>query len=114
MADKTREYDGSLPMNAFNFFDHLAVSVGRVTASRSDDVLSARQNGSYGRLVFSGDTLAGASFLDVDVEAGVIQYLIRKKVPIGPYRETLLRTPREAGFWLMSEAEKRQTASREE
>jgi len=114
MADKKREYDGSLPMNAFNFFDHLAVSVGRVAASGSDDVLSAKQNGSYARLVFSGETLAGASFLDVDVEAGVIQYLIRKKVPIGPYRETLLRTPREAGFWLMSEAEKGQTASREE
>ena len=114
MADKTCEYEGSLPMNAFNFFDHLASSIGKVAAAGADEVVSTKRNGSYARLVFHGDTLIGASFLDVEVEAGVIQYLIRKKVRIGKYREMLLQTPREVGFWLMNEAEKGETVSKEE
>lgn len=113
MAGGSVEYEGSLPMNAFNFFDHLALSIGKVGAA-SDDVVIERRNGSYGRLVFTGDTLVGASFIDADVEAGVIRHLIRKKIPIGTYREDLLRTPREVGFWLMNEAERRQTVSKEE
>ncbi len=100
-------------MNAFNFFDHLALSIGKVAAG-VDDVLIDRRNGSYARLVFTGDTLVGASFLDADVEAGVIRHLIRKRVPVGKYREDLLQAPREVGFWLMNEAERRQTASKEE
>jgi phenylglyoxylate dehydrogenase epsilon subunit len=114
MADRVSEYEGSLAMNAFNFFDHLAFSIGKVAAGAGDDVVTARHNGSYTRLVFAGDRLTGASFLDVDVEAGVIQYLIRKKVEIGKYREMLLQTPRETGVWLMNEAESRETVSREE
>jgi phenylglyoxylate dehydrogenase epsilon subunit len=114
MADRTTEYDGSLAMNAFNFFEHLAFSIGKVKADEGDEVLKTRCNGSCTRLVFTGDRLTGASFLDVDVDAGVIQHLIRKKIQIGKYREMLLRTPREVGFWLMNEAERGETVSREE
>lgn len=114
MAGKTSEYEGSLGMNAFNFFGHLAFSIGKVRAAKGDDALDATRNGSIARLVFTGDALSGASFLDTDVEAGVIQYLIRKRVPIGKYRETLLAQPREVGYWLMNEAEKRETVSKEE
>jgi len=113
MAGKNSAYEGSLPMNAFNFFDHLALSIGKVAAG-GDEVLIDRRNGSYARLVFTGDALAGASFLDADVDAGVIRNLIRKKIPVGKYREDLLRSPREVGYWLMNEAEKRQTVSKEE
>ena len=113
MAGKNSAYEGSLPMNAFNFFDHLALSIGKAAAV-GDDVMIERRNGSYARLVFTGDALTGASFLDADVDAGVIRQLIRKKIPAGKYREDLLRSPREVGFWLMNEAEKRQTVSKEE
>ncbi len=113
MAGGESEYDGSLPMNAFNFFNHLALSIGKVAAG-ADDVLIERRNGSFARLVFTGDTLVGASFLDADVEAGVIRHLIRKRVPVGKYRKDLVQAPREVGFWLMNEAERRQTASKEE
>jgi hypothetical protein len=64
--------------------------------------------------VFKGDTLTGASFLDADVEAGVIRHLIRKRIHIGKYREMLLQAPREIGFWLMNEAERGEAVSKEE
>jgi hypothetical protein len=50
----------------------------------------------------------------VDVEAGTIQYLIRNRVHTGKHREMLLQRPREISFWLMNEAERRETLSREE
>jgi phenylglyoxylate dehydrogenase epsilon subunit len=114
MADRASEYEGSFAMNAFNFFEHLALSIGKVVADEGDEVLEARRNGSHIRLVFTGDRLTGASFLDTDVEAGVIQYLIRKRIRIGKYREMLLQAPREMGFWLMNEAEKGEAVSKEE
>lgn len=114
MAGKVTEYEGSLAMNAFNFFDHLALSVGKVVSGAGDDALTTRHNGAHTRLVFTGDVLTGASFLDVDVEAGTIQYLIRNRVHTGKHREMLLQRPREISFWLMNEAERRETLSREE
>jgi phenylglyoxylate dehydrogenase epsilon subunit len=114
MADLTAEYEGSLPMNTFNFFGHLAVSIGRGAAVDGDEVLIGNGTDSYKRLVFSGDRLVGAAFLDEDVDAGVFQYLIRKKIATGRYREMILESPREVAFWLMNEAEKGQTHSREE
>jgi NAD(P)H-nitrite reductase large subunit len=114
MADRASEYEGSLPMNAFSFLGHFALSIGKAAASDVEAVVSSSPNGSYARLVFAGEVLIGASFLDVEVEAGVFQYLIRKKVPVGHYREMLIQRPREIGFWLMNEAERRETVSREE
>jgi phenylglyoxylate dehydrogenase epsilon subunit len=114
MADEACEYEGSLAMNAFNFFEHLANSIGKVTADEGDQVLKDMRNGSYARLVFTGDRFTGASFLDVDVDAGVIRHLIRKKIQIGKQKEMLLKAPREVGFWLMNEAEKKETLSKEE
>ncbi len=114
MGGRTTEYEGSLPMNAFNFFDHLALSVGKVAPDAGDEVLTAWHDGSYTRLVFTDEALSGASFLDVDVDGGVIQHLIRKRTRVGEHRETLLRKPRETAFWLMNDGERRETASREE
>jgi phenylglyoxylate dehydrogenase epsilon subunit len=114
MADGPSGYEGSLTMNAFNFFDHLAVCVGKVVAAEKEEVLTGTNNGWQRRLVFAGDVLVGASFLDVEVDVGVLQYLIRKRIPIGKYREMLLERPREVAFWLMNEAEKKETVSKEE
>ena len=114
MADDAADYAGSLPMNTFNFFGHLAVSVGRGAAADGDEVLVGNGAGSYKKLVTSGDRLVGAAFLDEDVDAGVFQHLIRKRIPVGKHREMLLESPREVAYWLMNEAEKHETVSREE
>jgi phenylglyoxylate dehydrogenase epsilon subunit len=115
MAGQAMEYEGWLPMNAFKFFGHLAVSVGKASPSAGDEVLagSHEENG-YRRLICSNGLLLGATFIDTDVNAGVFQYLIRKRVNVGPHKEILLRAPREASVWLMQDAERKATVSLEE
>jgi phenylglyoxylate dehydrogenase epsilon subunit len=116
MAGLKKEYDGWLPMNTFSFFGHRAVSVGRVTPAENDEVLMVddKATGAYRKIVFEGERLTGASFVDTDVDAGVFQYLIRKKVEIGEHKERLVYRPLETSLWLAHEAEKKETISIEE
>jgi phenylglyoxylate dehydrogenase epsilon subunit len=114
MADHKAEYEGWLPMNTFNFFGHLATSVGEMVPSPGDEELVEKHNAEYRKMIFRGGTIVGAAFIDTQVDAGVIQYLIRKKIEIGEHKEMLLKAPREVGFWLMNEAEKRETISMEQ
>ena len=103
-------------MNTFNFFGHRAVSVGRATPAEGDEVLveHAGGTGAYRKIVYRQERLLGATFLDADVDAGVFQYLIRRRVEIGAHKERLIRMPLETGLWLAREAEKRETISIEE
>lgn len=113
MVDEKAEYEGWLPMNSFNFFGHLATSVGETTPSPGDEDLVERTNG-YKKMIFREGALVGAAFIDADVDAGVIRFLIRKKTKVGGNKEMLLKAPREAAFRLMAEAEKRETISSEQ
>ncbi len=114
MAGRKMAYEGWLPMNTFNFFGHLALSVGKAMASEGDEVLVENDGRGYKKLVCRDGRLVGASFVDVPVHAGVLQYLIRRKVEMEPYKQLLLGRPREAGVWLMQEAERRDTVPVEE
>lgn len=108
-------YDGWLSMNIFNFMGHVAFSIGQVMALEGDETLSERdpEKGSYKKLIFRNDSLVGANFFNVDVDGGVIQYLIRNRLALGAYKELLLKKPRDAGLWLMTQNEKRKTLSLE-
>jgi phenylglyoxylate dehydrogenase epsilon subunit len=116
MAGEKREYEGWLPMNTFNFFGHRAVSVGKAAAAEGDEVVVEKDDNvhSYKKFIYRDDRLLGATFLGTDVEAGLFQYLIRKKVEIGSFKERLIQAPREMSLWLMHEAEKRETVSIED
>jgi phenylglyoxylate dehydrogenase epsilon subunit len=116
MADQHAEYDGWLSMNTFNFFGHLATSIGKTVPSEGDEVLIEQDkgNGLYRKIICNDNRLLGAAFIDTDIDAGVIHYLIRQKTGIGPYKEMLLQTPREVSLWLMNEAERNETISQEE
>jgi len=115
MAGMVMEYEGWLPMNAFKFFGHLAVSVGKASPSAGDEVLAeTRGENGYRRLICNNGLLLGATFIDTDVNTGVFQYLIRKRVDVGPHKEMLLRAPRETSLWLMQDAERKATISLEE
>jgi phenylglyoxylate dehydrogenase epsilon subunit len=114
MAGQMEEYEGWLPMNTFNYFGHLAVSIGKTVPSEGDEVLIEKDNGTYKKIICKEGRLLGAAFLDTDIDSGVIQYLIRKKIEIDRYKEMLLHSPREGGLWLMNEAEKYETISKEE
>jgi len=116
MADKKVDYEGWLPMNTFNFFGHLAVSVGKAVPSEGEDVFMEKDGnrGSYKKIICKEGTLLGAAFIDTDVDVGVFQYLIRRKIDIDKHKESLVKAPRETSLWLMHEAEKKETISMEE
>jgi phenylglyoxylate dehydrogenase epsilon subunit len=115
MAGQEMEYDGWLSMNVFNFFGHFAVSIGEAVPAAGDEVVFEKDETkrSYKRLVCRKDHLIGANFFNIDIDAGVIQYLIRNCVDIGPHKELLFAKPKETGLWLMHEAEKCKTLSLE-
>ena len=89
---------------------------GKQAPAEGDEVVVEKDDsaGAYKKIIYRDDRLLGATFLDTDVEAGVFQYLIRRRVDIGSFKERLIQAPREASLWLMREAEKKETISIEE
>jgi phenylglyoxylate dehydrogenase epsilon subunit len=116
MVGSKVEYEGWLPMNTFNYFGHLAVSVGKPTPCDGDEarVEKIEDKGIYKKIIYKGGRLLGATFLDINLHSGVIQYLIKKRVEIRGYEEGLIRMPVEISLWLMHEAEKRGAESLED
>ncbi len=108
-------YDGWLSMNLYNFFGHLAVSIGEFTSSNGDEVLAERDDDKreYGKIVCRENRLVGANFFNIDLDGGLLQYLIRNRIDIGSSKSQLLQQPKEVSLWLMHEAEKRGTLSLE-
>jgi NAD(P)H-nitrite reductase large subunit len=108
-------YDGWLSMNLYNFFGHLAVSIGEFTSSNGDEVLTERDDDKreYGKIVCRDNRLVGTNFFNVELDGGVLQYLIRNRIDIAPYKRQLLEQPKEVSLWLMHEAEKKGTLSLE-
>jgi phenylglyoxylate dehydrogenase epsilon subunit len=108
-------YDGWLSMNLYNFFGHLAVSIGEFMANPRDEVLIERDDDKreYGKIVCRENKLVGASFFNIELDGGVLQYLIRNRIDMGPSKRQLLEKPKEVSLWLMHEAEKLNTMSLE-
>jgi NADPH-dependent 2,4-dienoyl-CoA reductase/sulfur reductase-like enzyme len=108
MAGKNAVFGGSLSMNVFNFFGQMAVSLGASAPSEGDELLEENDtaDGRYKKLICRKGRLVGANFFNVDVDAGVLNYLIRKRIDLGPHAELLLSRPKTVGLWLMIEAEK--------
>jgi phenylglyoxylate dehydrogenase epsilon subunit len=108
-------YDGWLSINLYNFFGHLAISIGDFTPSQGDEVLTERDDdkGEYRKIVCRDNRLVGANFFNVELDGGVLQYLVRNRMDIAPYKSQLLEQPKEVSLWLMQEAEKKSTLSLE-
>ncbi len=115
MVGKEAVYDGWISKNVFNFFGCLAISIGQFLPSEGDDVLVDKDHDSqhYKKLVFRDNRLVGANFFNIDVDAGVIQYLIKQRIDIGEHKDSLLENPKEVSLWLMLDAEKKETISLE-
>ena len=114
MAGEKRLFKGWIPMNVFNFFDNSACSVGYCLADEEDteileDVGGGEKNAK--RLVFKNDKLIGAMFVNEDVDPGVIRYLIEEGIDMKQHKDLLFSKTRDAGRWLMLEAEKSQARS---
>jgi NAD(P)H-nitrite reductase large subunit len=96
-------------MNTLNFFGHLATSVGESTPSKGDEVLIEKEEKKrhYKKVIYRDGKLVGATFIDTDVDAGVIHYLIKERVDIDPYKDLLIKKPKDVSLWLMLKAEKK-------
>lgn len=114
IVGKTSLYKGWLSQNIFNFFGHVAISLGEVN-SEHDECLREKDSQSmrYKKIVLRNNTIIGANFFNIDVDSGVIKYLIENKVDISKNKNLLLEKPREVSLWLMHETEKKQTLSLE-
>jgi phenylglyoxylate dehydrogenase epsilon subunit len=118
MAGEEDEYEGGIPMNVFNFFGNRAFSIGLFKSLQSNNgsqVLEKKDDKRrrFKRLVYRGDKLIGAMFLNVEVDPGVILYLIKKQANIGHYTQVLFNRPKEISRWLMLETERKETLALE-
>jgi phenylglyoxylate dehydrogenase epsilon subunit len=116
MAGEKALYDGWLSMNLYNFFGHLAISIGEFMANSTDEVLTERDDDKreYRKIICRDNRLVGANFFNIDLDGGVLQYLIKNRIHIGPSKRQLLEQPKEVSLWLMHEAEKKGTLSLEQ
>ena len=90
-----------------------AVSVGlSLSGGNGYQVLSQKDDrkNQFKKLVFDDDRLVGAMFLNVDVDPGVILYLIQKRVDTGAHKDELFENPKEISRWLMLETEQSEAA----
>ncbi|MFC1955139.1 NAD(P)/FAD-dependent oxidoreductase [Chloroflexota bacterium] len=107
------EYEGWISSNIFNFFGNTAFSVGLSSVSGNGyEVFVAKDDkkAQFKKLIYEGEWLVGAVFINVDLDPGVILYLIRNKVNIGDHKQVLFEQPKDIGRWLMLEKEKEGTA----
>ena len=114
MAGVEAEYEGWISSNIFNLFDNTAFAVGLCLATGNGYqvfVEKDAKNSQFKKLIFDGDLLVGAMFVNVDLDPGLILYLIRRKVNAGAYKQLLFEQPREISRWLMLEKEREGTTS---
>jgi len=113
MAGVADEYKGWISSNIFNFFGNTAFSAGLSMPTGSEyQVLSHKdeKTNQFKKLVYDGDRLVGAMFLNVELDPGVMLYLIERGVDIGAYKQQLFEQPGETSRWLMLETEQREAA----
>ena len=114
MSGEEADYEGWLSMNILSFFGHRALSIGMLDGNECQILkVSDAQKKQYKKLAYKDDRLVGATFIDVDLFPGVIQYLIRKGVNVGQHAELLFQKPKEISTWFMLETERKETLSLE-
>ena len=108
MVGEEVEDSGWISMNVFKFFGHSACSIGLSPDESSQVLRNEHETDQFHKeLIFRDDKLIGARFLDIDIDPGVIRYLIEEKVGVGHHKELLFEKPKETSRWLMLESERR-------
>lgn len=94
MAGGTKSYLGGLAMNSIEFFKVSTISMGVTNPSdpAAYEVLTYldQESYQYRKIVLQGNTLVGAVLVGNVDRAGIFAGLIREKVDVTPFRETLL------------------------
>ena len=109
MAGKECDYPGWLAMNVLKMFGNSAFSIGvSIPQDGESEVLEEKDDAKQRikRLVTRGKELVGATFINVDVDPGIIKYIIEKKVDISTHKEALFARPKETSRWLLLKTER--------
>jgi NAD(P)H-nitrite reductase large subunit len=94
MAGKKARYDGSMRMNAAEFFKVSFISVGIVKPKDNGYEMHTnfqKDKGLYRKLVFKDERLVGAVLLGNVDNAGVLANLMRKQVDVSSIKDDLLQ-----------------------
>jgi NAD(P)H-nitrite reductase large subunit len=93
MAGVPRKYDGSMRMNAAEFFGVSFISIGIVKPKGEGYESHSRmlkEKGLYWKLVFQGNLLVGAVLMGRVDGAGVLGNLMRKRVDVSSIKDELI------------------------
>ncbi|MBI2355482.1 MAG: NAD(P)/FAD-dependent oxidoreductase [Deltaproteobacteria bacterium] len=94
MAGGSKEYEGGLAMNSIEFFKVSTISMG-VTNPRDPSEYEIHtyqdiQNYQYRKIVLQANRLVGAVLVGNVDRAGIFSGLIREKIDMTPYKESLM------------------------
>ncbi len=79
-------------MNAVDVFGVPVISAGLVAPGKGDyETITREDPGSYRRLVFNGEVLAGAVFIGDVTAAGLYVNLIKNRIPLGPLKDRAVK-----------------------
>lgn len=111
MAGGQERYDGWISKNTFHFFDCAACSLGMAMDQAPGlEIMKEKDEtaGTFKKMVFRNGTLVGAMFLNIEVDPGVLLYLIKEKVRVEKYRGALFEKPGTVGLGLMMDNERKE------
>ncbi len=94
MAGKKVAYDGSMRMNAADFFGVSFISIGivkPVDAGYESHSYFSQDQKIYRKMVFKGNHLVGAVLVGIVDNAGVLTNLMRKRVDVSTIKNDLLQ-----------------------
>ena len=92
MAGIKTEYPGGTAMNSLNYFGIDITAAGMVAPSDEDgcEILSRQDNGIYQKVILKDDLVAGMVFVRNIENSGIIFGLMRDRVNVGGFKQTLL------------------------
>jgi NADPH-dependent 2,4-dienoyl-CoA reductase/sulfur reductase-like enzyme len=95
MAGQEVAYRGSLNMNVLDTLGLVSSSFGSWMGVEGGDTAELKEPEAYRylNLQFEGDVLVGATSLGHTEHIGVLRGLIQGRVPLGPWKDRLLRNP---------------------
>jgi phenylglyoxylate dehydrogenase epsilon subunit len=106
MAGLKAEYEGGIPMTAFDFMSNQAFSIGAPMLQQDPGQVLKQKDGQkkrFKKLVFDGDRLIGGMFLNEKVDPGIILHIIRERINLAPHKEALFEGTRPLSDpWLSS------------
>ena len=112
MCGQDAEYGGWIAANRLTFFGNVAESVGAATPDeeRFFSVKEVdREKKQFKKLVFDGNTLRLATFINHKVNLGLFYQIIERQLDVSEYKKLLFDKPFETSLWCIRNDENRKT-----